>query len=244
MKLAVIALSCIHALSVKISLQSSAVSAKGYILSTPVVYTPVTYISPVYTTAERVYPVYDSVYYYGGVSVPTTNYVTFYRKETNQVETENKKEQKNDANKIKTEIENLKKQIWNDPNFSTSKIRSDNSAYDAQWLEAQLKITRVLELEDTLNAHQNFKSVSKEKNTLEKAEEKKAETKTSENKVETKVEDKKVEAKAEEKKVESKIESTVEEKKVESKTEEKASQNKLEIISEPLKKETPKIEFK
>ncbi len=51
---------------------------------------------------------------------------------------------------LKEQLKTLKTEIWGNPDFSTEEIRKDNKAYDIKWLIAQLKITRALELEDTI----------------------------------------------------------------------------------------------
>merc|ERR1711934_456972 len=50
----------------------------------------------------------------------------------------------------KSELKNLKKEIWGKDSFDTTELRKNNRAYDSRWLIAQLKITRALELEDNL----------------------------------------------------------------------------------------------
>merc|ERR1719353_1083536 len=51
---------------------------------------------------------------------------------------------------MKSELKNLKKEIWGKDSFDTTELRKNNRAYDSRWLIAQLKITRALELEDNL----------------------------------------------------------------------------------------------
>lgn len=93
------------------------------------------------------------------------------------------------------ELRKLKQEIWGDENFNTEQIRSEAQAFDARWLVAQLKITRVLELEDYLTGNarksavkiEEIKEDTKEKLPIEKVDSKKEEGELKEVKVDNEV---------------------------------------------------------
>ena len=60
------------------------------------------------------------------------------------------------------ELRELKKEIWGREEWSTEDIRDSGKVYDARWLLAQLKITRVVELEDMLNIKYNQENEKEE----------------------------------------------------------------------------------
>lgn len=99
-------------------------------------------------------------------------------KNSNDTGKNNKIEKKeiniNEANK---QIKQLKKEIFGKEDFSTSDIRKNNKAYDPRWLLAQLKISRLLFLEDEVN--KNSQNVLENTSTIHSAENKKKETKDS-----------------------------------------------------------------
>lgn len=117
--------------------------------SAPVVYTP--------DSSQITYPLTN----YPSNAVP----VTYTRKSTDK------------ANYF-VELKKLKNEIWGDENYDTTDMRQNNSVYDARWLVAQLKITRVLELEDYLASNAR-KAANKSEGELkeQKVEVKKEETK-------------------------------------------------------------------
>merc|ERR1719362_163192 len=49
---------------------------------------------------------------------------------------------------VEKQIKELRKEIYGNENFSTREIRMNSRAYDPRWLLAQLKISRILFLED------------------------------------------------------------------------------------------------
>merc|ERR1712032_64643 len=73
-------------------------------------------------------------------SACNTTYVVFRANQLKQGESLNA------SNKI--EIKELRKEIYGNENFSTREIRMNSRAYDPRWLLAQLKISRILFLED------------------------------------------------------------------------------------------------
>jgi hypothetical protein len=66
-----------------------------------------------------------------------------------------KKVKKMNVDELKNELTKLKTEIWGKENFSTKDIRSNKKAFDARWIMAQLKISRVLVLEDTMKNMKN-----------------------------------------------------------------------------------------
>ena len=81
---------------------------------------------------------------------------SYYRK--NQLKAGNnlKSAKKNERRALKTEdiekqIKSLKKEIFGKENYSTKELRKNNKAYDPRWLVAQLKVARLLFLEDEIN---------------------------------------------------------------------------------------------
>ena len=83
-------------------------------------------------------------------------YCAYYRK--NQLKAGNnlKSDKKNERTALKTEdmekqIKSLKKEIFGKENYSTKELRKNKKAYDPRWLVAQLKVARLLFLEDEIN---------------------------------------------------------------------------------------------
>jgi len=72
------------------------------------------------------------------------------------------------------QIKQLKKEIFGKEDFSTEDIRKNNKAYDPRWLLAQLKISRILFLEDEVRNKKvdNTIAIEQKKNEAEKAERK------------------------------------------------------------------------
>lgn len=149
MKLAICAILLVHTLSFKMKAQ------KGfyYSYSDPVYYQSGATANYVPQTSYGLYDPYATSFYnsaytqyptvpYGMQNSYGYNSPFGFRRAGQPVP--NKEE-------IKNEISQLKKEVWGKDNYSTEDIRKDNKAYDAKWLITQLKITRVLELEDLLN---------------------------------------------------------------------------------------------
>ena len=68
---------------------------------------------------------------------------------------------------VKKQINLLKKEIYGKEDFSTTEIRKNNKAYDPRWLLAQLKVSRLLFLEDEMNKNKQNESnisIKKEEN--------------------------------------------------------------------------------
>merc|ERR1712170_67804 len=56
-----------------------------------------------------------------------------------------------DKEKAREQIANIKKEIFGDAKFNTDDIRKNNKAYDVRWLTAQLKVAKLLTMEDMVN---------------------------------------------------------------------------------------------
>jgi len=59
--------------------------------------------------------------------------------------------------KMQQELSYLKKELFNNDDSKIKKIRESKQAYDSKWLRKQLRITRVLELEDIIASKKNSK---------------------------------------------------------------------------------------
>lgn len=106
-------------------------------------------LDSVYYSSLPIYYTYSPiVYYYWDLYYPAYWYV--YRNEANGAIDKSKKEKKFNADEAKKEISTLKKEIWGNENFNTEEIKKNQKAYDPRWLMAQLKISRVLNLEDMI----------------------------------------------------------------------------------------------
>lgn len=134
----------------------------AYTYSTPVYYasTPVYYT---YTPSSYYYS-FDpySSYYFGSYVYPTTfSYASYpyYWRKTGQ---EGENAQKPEAGKkpefkpeeAEKEIKYLKKEIFGDENYNTDEVRKSKKIYDAKWLISQLKLTRILEIEDLMKLYE------------------------------------------------------------------------------------------
>lgn len=122
-------------------------------------------VDPIYYSCSPMYYTYytSPIYYYyqtDSYTVPTT-YI-FYRQNGNQTQNSTKAIplRKKSIDELKEELENLKKTIWGDPNYKTDELRKNGKVYDAKWLLAQMKITRVVELEDFLSLKQKTQNES------------------------------------------------------------------------------------
>lgn len=98
----------------------------------PVYYDPVvsyeTYLEPLYVE-ESIEPLYD----------------IYFRK---QEEKTNIKQPKTED--LKKELKELKKTVFGNEKFNTTQLRKSKKIYDSKWLLAQLKISKILALEDSL----------------------------------------------------------------------------------------------
>merc|ERR1719331_3771811 len=123
-----------------------------YTFSSPAYYS----YSPVYYSyvPASYYYSYDPYFgYYGSSYYLDYTYVVypFYYRGTAPNTNDKKAEKKESTTaEMKSELKNLKKEIWGKDSFDTTELRKNNRAYDSRWLIAQLKITRALELEDNL----------------------------------------------------------------------------------------------
>ena len=117
-------------------------------------------IDPIYYNHTPLYyGYYSSPYYYyyydNSYIVPATNVivnqqpVALYRI-ANSNETLNRNE-----TEIQNEIDSLKSEIWGQKKYNTSAIRRNGKVYDPKWLHAQMKLARVIELEDMQNVLNN-----------------------------------------------------------------------------------------
>jgi hypothetical protein len=56
-----------------------------------------------------------------------------------------------DPETAKTELASLKKDVFSDEHYSTEQLRNQNKVYDPKWLITQLKIAKIVMIEDKLN---------------------------------------------------------------------------------------------
>ena len=63
------------------------------------------------------------------------------------------------AELYKEELKALKKEIFQDSNYSISNLRKEGKIYDTKWLAHQIKVTAVLRLEDSVR---NYREIEKE----------------------------------------------------------------------------------
>lgn len=122
------------------------------------------YIDPVYYSCSPIYysyytsPVYYYYHSYPSYSTPTTYF--YYRKNqgNSKEDIQEKKSLKDKSvEELQAELANIKKEIWGDEKFDTKELRNSGKVYDPRWLLAQMKITRVAELEDFLKLKQEAK---------------------------------------------------------------------------------------
>ena len=145
MKLAILLLLSLQVVSLKLKERKMTLSAENQ-----VVYLT-SYVEPVYYNSQPMYYTFYSspLYYYyldPTYVYPATTTITYYRKDNQEEKKEKTPEE------MKKEVEKLKQEIWGKKDWNTDEIRKSGKAYDARWLLAQMKITRVLELEDLLAA--------------------------------------------------------------------------------------------
>ena len=118
-------------------------------------------IDPIYYSHTPLYyGYYSSPYYYyyydNSYIVPTTNVminhqpVALYRIANSNETTVNRNE-----TELQNEIDSLKNEIWGQKGYNTSALRRNGKVYDPKWLHAQMKLARVIELEDMQNVLNN-----------------------------------------------------------------------------------------
>lgn len=149
MKLAILLIVAMNVFSLKVKERKSSSQCPLYYSS----YTDST-LSPVYYSDSPIYYTYFSSPYYHyfidpSYVIPTKTVSTNYRKE------DGTRKAKPSSDDLMQELRELKKEIWGREEWSTEDIRDSGKVYDARWLLAQLKITRVVELEDMLNIKYN-----------------------------------------------------------------------------------------
>lgn len=193
MKFLIFAILLVSTMSLKLKEQSSAKTARDYIIYydtpyvsfTPVYYTPSIIVSDVNWVRSLVAAPYgvvcsieygcyydDGYYYYYDAYYTFTDgipvYLWSYRKgkdgETKK-EGENKKKESNTPRKVdlEKEMKALKKELFGKEEYNTETLRKENKAYDPRWLAAQLKIARVLAIEDLMVQNKQKKNESNSK---------------------------------------------------------------------------------
>ena len=201
MKFLILLILIVSALSVTIQKEEN---KKGihYTLSDPIYYAA----SPVYYTYNPTsyYYTFDpySSYYYGSYAYPTTfdytSYPYYWRKSAEAKEEDDankKKEKENNSTEFKVEnaekeVKALRKEVFGDENFNTAEIRKQNKVYDLKWIVSQLRISRVLEIEDLLKLFENNSKKKEGSNTKDDAKVEKKEEVKVEKKEEVKMEKK------------------------------------------------------
>ena len=156
MKLAILLIVAMNVFSLTVKERKSSSQCPLYYSS----YTDST-LSPVYYSDSPIYYTYFSSPYYHyfidpSYVIPTKTVSTNYRKE------EGTRKAKPSSDDLMQELRELKKEIWGREEWSTEDIRDSGKVYDARWLLAQLKITRVVELEDMLNIKYNQENEKEE----------------------------------------------------------------------------------
>ena len=156
MKLAIMLIVAMNVLSLKVKDFKSSSQCPLYYSS----YTDST-LSPVYYSDSPIYYTYFSSPYYHyfidpSYVIPTKTVSTNYRKE------DGTRKAKPSSDDLMKELRELKREIWGREEWSTEDIRESGKVYDARWLLAQLKITRVVELEDMLNIKYNQENEKQE----------------------------------------------------------------------------------
>lgn len=156
MKLAILLIVAMNVFSLKVKERKSSSQCPLYYSS----YTDST-LSPVYYSDSPIYYTYFSSPYYHyfidpSYVIPTKTVSTNYRKE------DGTRKAKPSSDDLMQELRELKKEIWGREEWSTEDIRDSGKVYDARWLLAQLKITRVVELEDMLNIKYNQENEKEE----------------------------------------------------------------------------------
>jgi hypothetical protein len=128
---------------------SSNRSTKAKDLIVPSVPVPVVYTGDISVVVPFYKPwslyTYPYLYDYGfffDIYTPAT-IIPLIRKDANN----NTKSQPS-LSKVEKELKELKKNVFGSADFNTEKIRAEKSAFDADWLAKQAKITRALQLED------------------------------------------------------------------------------------------------
>lgn len=116
--------------------------------------TIVTYYEPVYYIMDEYWYETEPIeYIYVPTLVPTYDYIVdtfepvidqYFRKQNGNTQKEKSKEE------IEKEVKSLKREVFGNETASTTKIRKEHKAYDPKWLLAQMKISRVLFLEDQI----------------------------------------------------------------------------------------------
>ena len=156
MKLAILLIVAMNVFSLKVKERKSSSQCPLYYSS----YTDST-LSPVYYSDSPIYYTYFSSPYYHyfidpSYVIPTKTVSTNYRKE------DGTRKAKPSSDDLMKELRELKREIWGREEWSTEDIRESGKVYDARWLLAQLKITRVVELEDMLNIKYNQENEKEE----------------------------------------------------------------------------------
>ena len=156
MKLAILLIVAMNVFSLKVKERKSSSQCPLYYSS----YTDST-LSPVYYSDSPIYYTYFSSPYYHyfidpSYVIPTKTVSTNYRKEDGTTKA------KPSSDDLMQELRELKKEIWGREEWSTEDLRDSGKVYDARWLLAQLKITRVVELEDMLNIKYNQENEKEE----------------------------------------------------------------------------------
>ena len=156
MKLVILLIVAMNVFSLKVKERKSSSQCPLYYSS----YTDST-LSPVYYSDSPIYYTYFSSPYYHyfidpSYVIPTKTVSTNYRKE------DGTRKAKPSSDDLMQELRELKKEIWGREEWSTEDLRDSGKVYDARWLLAQLKITRVVELEDMLNIKYNQENEKEE----------------------------------------------------------------------------------
>lgn len=177
MKFLLFAIILAQAFSLKVKNQSKAHSARDYIiyygtdytLSTPIYYTPsiivddyhwvrsyVTYPSNVICSIEYGCYYDDGYYYYYDAYYTFTDGAPVYLFRKGNENNKNKENKdvvnvtKNKKVDLEKEMKALKKELYGNENYDTAALRKKEKAFDPRWLAAQLKISRVLTIEDLI----------------------------------------------------------------------------------------------
>lgn len=140
---------------------------------------------PFYYSYSPIYYTYTPTSYYylcewwWFPSACETTYIVWRQKELNKETDTKAKPEKRDFNvdEARKQIKDLKKEIFGKEDYVTEDIRKNHKVYDPRWLLAQLKISRILFLEDEVRARKAglrtaTDAIKVEKKTEEKEKEK------------------------------------------------------------------------
>lgn len=168
MKLIISSLLLIQIFSLRVQADSNRVETESgetyYVFYSPEPkYYPVTYY---YWTPAYIYNLYYkyTVYpvYYTTVNTLRTYKVIKVSKRTSAETYTESELPEAKLEDLQSELKALKKEIWNNESYSIEDLRKSGKIYDPRWLMAQMSLTRVIAIEDMIDAKsRNLKAPSR-----------------------------------------------------------------------------------